>query len=188
MWTAMGACFEKIDGMTEAVRCYERAVSCVDREGVALSRLCKIYREHDIDDKRAARYCERLLLTMDERRVQTEGEPSAFVRVNVRAQTSCVPCARACADVVRAVRARARTSCVPRVCACARTGCWRANVVARRVRVVRVAETIETIAFLAQYWFKKRRWQRCKHLCDRLLEFSTKEQDLAKRLIDQMAT
>ena len=32
MWNAMGNCYEKMDKKNEAVRCYERAESCKDKE------------------------------------------------------------------------------------------------------------------------------------------------------------
>ncbi len=36
-WNAMGNCYEKMEKKNEAVRCYERAESCKDKECILMS-------------------------------------------------------------------------------------------------------------------------------------------------------
>ncbi len=43
MWNAMGSCYHKMDKHNESSRCYERAESCKDREGIAIHQMGKLY-------------------------------------------------------------------------------------------------------------------------------------------------
>ena len=57
MWCAIGACYEA-DGLRQpiaAIRVYQRAVACGDKEGIALGRLAKLH-EQQKNWKAAAHY------------------------------------------------------------------------------------------------------------------------------------
>ena len=43
MWNAMGQCYAKLQKPNEAQKCYERAESGKDKEGIALHQLGKLY-------------------------------------------------------------------------------------------------------------------------------------------------
>ena len=43
MWNAMGSCYEKISKPSEAQKCYQRAESSRDREGIAMHQMGKLY-------------------------------------------------------------------------------------------------------------------------------------------------
>lgn len=43
MWCAVGQTFEELRKWDDATRCYERAVGCDDREGLALAKLASLY-------------------------------------------------------------------------------------------------------------------------------------------------
>lgn len=42
MWCALGNCYEQLDKVTEAIKCYERAYSTNDTEGTAINRLAAL--------------------------------------------------------------------------------------------------------------------------------------------------
>ncbi len=55
MWCALGTCYEQLERAEEAIKCYEKALSNQDNEGIALNKLAKLY--HDLgDDHKAANY------------------------------------------------------------------------------------------------------------------------------------
>lgn len=43
MWNAMGNCYQRIEKLDEAAKCFERAIQCKDKEGISLTRLGYIY-------------------------------------------------------------------------------------------------------------------------------------------------
>jgi len=51
MWNAMGTCFERINKKFEAVKCFEKAESCKDKEGIALFQLAKLYNAFGMEEK-----------------------------------------------------------------------------------------------------------------------------------------
>lgn len=52
MWCAMAQCYDFMDRKTEAVKCYEKAHRCGDRERMALPRLARLHR--DLGDRQQA--------------------------------------------------------------------------------------------------------------------------------------
>ncbi|KAL6048054.1 anaphase-promoting complex component apc8 [Balamuthia mandrillaris] len=57
MWCAMAGCYESLPGRQElAIKCYERAEMNSDREGIALSKLAKLWQEQGKEDKAAHYY------------------------------------------------------------------------------------------------------------------------------------
>lgn len=60
MWTALGSCYEKLDKKNEAIKCYEKAVYCKDKEGIALYKMAKLYYMNGDDDKAAVCFRENI--------------------------------------------------------------------------------------------------------------------------------
>eukprot|EP00741_Cyanophora_paradoxa_P019140 tig00021126_g18480.t1 len=57
MWCAMADCYEKMQRWHEAIKCYERAECHSDREGIALSKLARLYcKQLNMADKAAFYY------------------------------------------------------------------------------------------------------------------------------------
>jgi anaphase-promoting complex subunit 8 len=55
MWTALGSCYDKLDKKIEAIKSYEKALNCKDKEGIALHRIGKLY--ESIGQYEKAAYC-----------------------------------------------------------------------------------------------------------------------------------
>eukprot|EP00742_Colponemidia_sp_Colp-10_P007638 GILJ01008232.1.p1 GENE.GILJ01008232.1~~GILJ01008232.1.p1 ORF type:complete len:550 (-),score=76.95 GILJ01008232.1:140-1789(-) len=53
MWCAMAGCYEVLHRVQEVIRCYERADQTNDREGIAVGKLARLYRDGQEDDKAA---------------------------------------------------------------------------------------------------------------------------------------
>ena len=70
MWCAMGQCYEsdQLQMTVAAIRCYQRAVTWNDMEGIALAKLAKLHR--DGGNQKAAAHYYRLNLV----RLEKEGE------------------------------------------------------------------------------------------------------------------
>jgi anaphase-promoting complex subunit 8 len=56
MWSALGAVYSSLDRRQEAIKCFERAVNNVDREGTATRKLAKLYRDEGNAEKAARCY------------------------------------------------------------------------------------------------------------------------------------
>ena len=56
MWCAIAGCYEAINRIEEAIKCYERAESNKDREGIALFKLAKLYEEQGEQHKASIYY------------------------------------------------------------------------------------------------------------------------------------
>merc|ERR1712050_76578 len=60
MWCAMAQCYDFMDRKSEALKCYEKAHRCGDRERMALPRLARL--QQDLGDrKQAAAYYSQML-------------------------------------------------------------------------------------------------------------------------------
>ena len=66
MWTAIGLCYEKLDKKQEAIKCYEKAIFCKDREGIALFKMAKLYNAIGDSDKAAICFKENLCRNVNE--------------------------------------------------------------------------------------------------------------------------
>ena len=66
MWTAIGLCYEKLDKKQEAIKCYEKAIFCKDREGIALYKMAKLYNAIGDIDKAAICFKENLCRNVNE--------------------------------------------------------------------------------------------------------------------------
>ncbi|CDY36901.1 BnaA06g16860D [Brassica napus] len=66
LWIAMAKCYqtEQIYMLEEAIKCYKRAVSCTDTEGIALNQLAKLHQKLGRDEE-AAVYFEKDVERMD---------------------------------------------------------------------------------------------------------------------------
>lgn len=73
MWCAMGQCYEsdQLQMKVAAIRCYQRAVTWNDQEGIALGKLAKLHR--DSGNHKAAAHYYRLNLV----RLENEGADTA---------------------------------------------------------------------------------------------------------------
>ena len=60
MWCAMAGCYKQLGKKPEAIKCYQRAESNNDREGIALTELARLFREEN-DRTQAARYFREML-------------------------------------------------------------------------------------------------------------------------------
>eukprot|EP00930_Biecheleria_cincta_P003845 TRINITY_DN104753_c0_g1_i1.p1 TRINITY_DN104753_c0_g1~~TRINITY_DN104753_c0_g1_i1.p1 ORF type:complete len:660 (-),score=96.38 TRINITY_DN104753_c0_g1_i1:73-2052(-) len=60
MWCAMAQCYDNMDHKQEALKCYEKAHRCGDREKMALPRLARLHRDLG-DRKQAAAYYNQML-------------------------------------------------------------------------------------------------------------------------------
>merc|ERR1712113_235602 len=60
MWCAMAQCYENMDRKAEALKCYEKAHRCGDRERMALPRLARLHQDLG-DRKQAAAYYSQML-------------------------------------------------------------------------------------------------------------------------------
>ncbi|CAE7692545.1 CDC23 [Symbiodinium pilosum] len=60
MWCAMAQCYDHMDRKAEALKCYEKAHRCGDRERMALPRLARLHRDHG-DRRQAAAYYSQML-------------------------------------------------------------------------------------------------------------------------------
>ena len=47
MWCAMAGCYKQLGKKPEAIKCYQRAESNNDREGIALTELARLFREEN---------------------------------------------------------------------------------------------------------------------------------------------
>eukprot|EP00276_Gloeochaete_wittrockiana_P012349 CAMPEP_0184374476 /NCGR_PEP_ID=MMETSP1089-20130417/165045_1 /TAXON_ID=38269 ORGANISM="Gloeochaete wittrockiana, Strain SAG46.84" /NCGR_SAMPLE_ID=MMETSP1089 /ASSEMBLY_ACC=CAM_ASM_000445 /LENGTH=565 /DNA_ID=CAMNT_0026717491 /DNA_START=2202 /DNA_END=3899 /DNA_ORIENTATION=- len=56
MWCAMAECYSKLARFNEAIKCYERAEGNSDREGIALLKLARLYKQLENLDKAAIYY------------------------------------------------------------------------------------------------------------------------------------
>jgi anaphase-promoting complex subunit 8 len=56
MWYALAGCYESLDRVHEAIKCYERAEVNNDKEAIALSKLAKLYQKLGDQDKAAYYY------------------------------------------------------------------------------------------------------------------------------------
>jgi len=52
----MAGCYENLNRIQEAIKCYERAESNQDKEGIALNKLAKLYKELGDHEKSAYYY------------------------------------------------------------------------------------------------------------------------------------
>eukprot|EP01090_Pellita_catalonica_P013123 TRINITY_DN3042_c0_g1_i2.p1 TRINITY_DN3042_c0_g1~~TRINITY_DN3042_c0_g1_i2.p1 ORF type:complete len:188 (-),score=34.79 TRINITY_DN3042_c0_g1_i2:4-567(-) len=72
MWSALAECYESLpDRQLEAIRCYKRADSVGDREGIALNKIANLYKNLD-DNANAALYYMKNLQRCDKE--QTHGQ------------------------------------------------------------------------------------------------------------------
>ena len=55
MWCAMAGCYKLLNKKTDAIKCYQRAESNGDREGIAFTELARLFRDEG-DKARAAHY------------------------------------------------------------------------------------------------------------------------------------
>lgn len=62
MWSAMGGCYLNLDRQADAIRCYEKAVSNHDAEGIATKKLATLYHEDGNVEQAAQCYLSHLKL------------------------------------------------------------------------------------------------------------------------------
>ena len=55
MWCAMAGCYKLLNRKQDAIKCYQRAESNHDREGIAFTELARLFRDEG-DKEAAARY------------------------------------------------------------------------------------------------------------------------------------
>lgn len=65
MWCAVGETFQELRKWDEAAKCFERAVGCDDREGLALSKLASLYQRMARESQRDGRQHEQTALYFD---------------------------------------------------------------------------------------------------------------------------
>ena len=49
MWCAMAGCYKHLGRTTEAIKCYQRAETSGDREGIAFMELARLFKEQGTD-------------------------------------------------------------------------------------------------------------------------------------------
>lgn len=65
MWCAVGQILQELRRWDEAIQCYDRAVGCDDREGLALAKLADLYDRMGRDAQKDGRQHERVVLCFD---------------------------------------------------------------------------------------------------------------------------
>lgn len=65
MWCAVAQTYQELRKYDEATKCFERAVGCDDREGLALSKLASLYDRRARESKRDGRQHEQTAIYMD---------------------------------------------------------------------------------------------------------------------------
>ena len=60
MWCALGGCYEHLDKIEEAEKCYERAIANKDMEDIALIRLARLRKKRGASDGAAELYEEHM--------------------------------------------------------------------------------------------------------------------------------
>src|SRR4051794_625391 len=78
MWCALGTCYEGLNRSKEAIKCYERAASNEDREGIALNKLAKLFQKLN-DGNRAAFYYKKNLDVRDQEGVEGQDTIDALL-------------------------------------------------------------------------------------------------------------